>query len=472
MNPQHIIGFQAENIKRITAVKMEFDKDNPSGSIIVTGENGAGKSSVLDALCMALGGASWAAQETVRKGHGKARVVATTEDLVITRRFVGENSYLEVTNREGLVYQKPQDMLRKFIAAVALDPIQFLAMKAEEQATLLMRLCPPPINLDEHQVKHDEEYDRRRDLSRDLRAAEAHLRCLSEPPKDIPNEPVSVADMFAQISKLRNEQATAMAQAREADNLDGEICVAENAVKEFADRLERAQHGLQVKKDARAKMVVTDGAPGLARLVELEKTVQDTEKTNAAVRAKTAYLVAVEAVKALAAQVAKSEQALAALDGAKADAFRKTTFPIPALAVNDAGQLTYKELPLSQASQSEKIRVGLGMVAAANPTLKVAFIRDGSLLDAKSMAEIAEVAKNHNLQVWIERVEDKTPSAVRIIDGSNIGALDVPDPIEIEAEENVADPAVVTGPGAKRKRGRPSKSKPGNLFQGPAEEEL
>jgi len=66
-----IVRFSAENIKRLVAVEIE-----PDGSVVViSGSNGAGKSSCLDAIWLALGGGP-AARETprpIRDGQEHAR---------------------------------------------------------------------------------------------------------------------------------------------------------------------------------------------------------------------------------------------------------------------------------------------------------------------------------------------------------------------------------------------------------------
>ena len=43
---------------------------------------------------------------------------------------------------------------------------------------------------------------------------------------------------------------------------------------------------------------------------------------------------------------------------------------------------------------------------SGNPELRIAEIRDGSLLDDKTLAMIEEMAKEEDFQVWVEKVGD------------------------------------------------------------------
>ena len=46
--PVKIIGFEAENVKRIQAVALE---PSSNGLTVIGGNNGNGKTSILDAIC-------------------------------------------------------------------------------------------------------------------------------------------------------------------------------------------------------------------------------------------------------------------------------------------------------------------------------------------------------------------------------------------------------------------------------------
>ena len=97
--------------------------------------------------------------------------------------------------------------------------------------------------------------------------------------------------------------------------------------------------------------------------------------------------------------------AIAMLDEAESDALAKAVFPVPGLSFTEDG-VTYNSIPLDQASDSEKIRVSLAMAMALNPTIRVIRVNDGSLLDSDNLQLISEMAKDQDMQIWVEMVND------------------------------------------------------------------
>lgn len=59
--------------------------------------------------------------------------------------------------------------------------------------------------------------------------------------------------------------------------------------------------------------------------------------------------------------------------------------PVPGLGIQD-GIVTYNNVPFDQASSAEQLRISVAIAMAANPTLRILRITDGSLLDSKNMA--------------------------------------------------------------------------------------
>ena len=97
-----IINLTAENVKRLRAVEI-----TPNGNVVtVTGRNAQGKTSVLDAIWLALGGGA-AGRETVRPirdGEDKASVTLDLGDLTVVRTWAGDKTTLTVKSADGAKY--------------------------------------------------------------------------------------------------------------------------------------------------------------------------------------------------------------------------------------------------------------------------------------------------------------------------------------------------------------------------------
>ena len=103
-----IIGLVAENYKRLRVVEI-----TPKGRVIqITGKNGQGKTSVLDAIWAALVGAKAMPDKPVRKGADRARIKLDLGELVVTRTIApGGTHTLTVENAKGTKIASPQGML-------------------------------------------------------------------------------------------------------------------------------------------------------------------------------------------------------------------------------------------------------------------------------------------------------------------------------------------------------------------------
>jgi hypothetical protein len=78
-------------------------------------------------------------------------------------------------------------------------------------------------------------------------------------------------------------------------------------------------------------------------------------------------------------------------------------------------------LPFAQASTSIRTRVSVAIGAALAPKLKVILIRNGNDLDDSNFALLAESAREHGLQLWVEKISGaKGQATVLIEDGTVI----------------------------------------------------
>ena len=97
-----IIKLEASNVMRLNAVEI-----TPKGDVVILGgKNGAGKSSVLESILLALGGRKSKIKEPLKKGKDKGKVVLELDGtgLIVTRTFTkAGGGVLTVTDRKSVV---------------------------------------------------------------------------------------------------------------------------------------------------------------------------------------------------------------------------------------------------------------------------------------------------------------------------------------------------------------------------------
>lgn len=403
-----IVKLTAENVKRLRAVEIE-----PDGTVqVVTGRNAQGKSSVLDAMWLALGGGAASRQTArpIRDGEDHASVTLDLGDLVVTRTWTGDRTTLTVTNAEGTKHRSPQAVLDALVGRLSFDPLAFTHLSDREQVAALLDLVTLPFDLADLDQQRAAAYEERTLIGRELRQAEGHLAALPEPAESTPDAEVSPVALFAELRAAQD-------QIGEHERAWRAVEVAQSAREAAQVALTTAQRALVAAQNDEGRAVAAVRAlPEPPDTSDVEDRITTVDEVNTAVRAKAERARASAVVAEHRARYDAETARLAAFDREKAAGLAAAEFPIDGLGF-DAGGVTYRGVPFAQASSAEQIRVSLAMAMALNPKLRVVRILDGSLLDADNLALIAQMARERDYQVWIERVSDTAETAVVIEDG-------------------------------------------------------
>lgn len=418
-----IVSLTASNIKRLTAVEI-----TPDGStVVITGKNGAGKSSVLDAIEYALAGKSSQCPQPVRKGAKRAEVVCDLGDLIVRRTFTrdgGGSLIVELPNSERV--SSPQRILDKLVGKLTFDPLRFSRMPGAAQAEELRSLVG--LDTEELDDERTQLYGHRAIVNRDLRSAKARLEAAPGPHKDAPKEETPAADVLEEIKIAEDENAIRDSKLRARDYLLIQLTAAETAVATASNALADAKRAVKAAEQGRklaAKTVETQKAeilkvcPESTDVQPFRDKLAGLEDLNRQVRQNTARKELAKGVIDLDRKARKLTQAIDGIDEKKAEQLEAAEFPVTGLLFDEDGMVTYNGLPFEQASHAEQLRVSVAMGLAANPTLRVLLIRDGSLLDEDGMIIVSKMAENADAQLWIERVEADQPGAVVIEDGAD-----------------------------------------------------
>ncbi len=420
-----IIQLQAENFKRLKAVDIK-----PNGDVVnISGRNGQGKSSIIDAMWAALGGVENMPAEPVRKGSEKAIIRLDLGDYIVTRKMTQKDgepftTTLVVETPDGMKASKPQALLNGLLGKFSLDPMAFIRMSPKEQFDALKFLVPG-LDLDDIKKKDVHDYELRTVENRKAKEARAAAGAIDA--KDKPAVRVDTAQITADIGrasehnqaiaerKTRREQAAS--QVVSADkaiaNLRGQINTWTDLILDAETQIESHQ---KIANETQAKLLAAPTLPEPLDTAKLAQALADANAANAEaekqerrdelLQTATRHEKAAEAL----------TEAIEAREEHKRTAIAAAKFPVEGLSLGEESVLI-DGVPFGQAATSQKIKTSVSLAMAMNPDIRVIRIEEGSLLDSDALKVIADMAKGSDFQVWVESVSDGTGSGIIIEDG-------------------------------------------------------
>jgi hypothetical protein len=399
-----IIKFTANNVKRLKAVQID-----PDGTVqIISGRNAQGKSSVLDAIWLALGGgpAARSTSRPVRDGEETAMVEIDLGEYVVTRTWKGDRTTLTVKGADGTKHSSPQAILDGLVGRLSFDPLEFTRRSQAEQRDALLSIVDLPFDIADLANDRAALYDERLDVGRER----GLLGAVPAVNDSIPEDEISATELLAEINAARRIETTAETAAASIAGIREAIAVRVKDIAQMKAEMVRLNDTAESMTAALVEPVpghADELESGLSTLEEINRTIRDNNRGRS-IR---------DNDERLAHEYNALTDRIDGLDHIKSVGLAAAVFPVDGLGFDDAG-VTYNGIPFSQASSAEQIQVSLAMAMNLNPTLKVIRIMDGSLLDPDSLALIATAAADADYQIWIERVGDSdSGSAVVIEDG-------------------------------------------------------
>lgn len=433
-----ILSLEASNILRLTAAAVTVGDGTPI--VTVSGQNGQGKSSLLNAIAMAIGGKKLCPPEPLKRGKDRGHVTVDLGAYRVTRKFWRNHakdgelcSSLEVTSPDGATFKSPQALLDKLVSDLTFDPLAFLDLAPAAQREYVRAF----VGLDFTAL----DADRRTALSH-LATATSLLKMADRDVEagdhypDAPDAPVDVEALLAELADAERLAALAADAERSVEakrrqyesttrSLDALVDKI-HALEAELDGLRREVRGLeeartQERIDGTALRVEADAArAAVPDTAALRARLSDASVLNAQVTANVRHAAVVATQAQAREDVEAAKRLIAEIDVKKQAALEAAVFPVPGLAFSDEG-LTFDGLPFEQASYAQQLRVAVAMGLANNPTLKVLLIKHGNALDSKSLSLLTELAEQAGAQVWIERVAEAADGVAIYIEDGRVG---------------------------------------------------
>ncbi len=406
-----IVRLEAENVKRLRCIEI-----TPEGNVVIVGgKNGAGKTSVLDAITYALAGKGAVCDQPVKRGTAKAAVNIDLGEFHVRRTFTAAGGgTLTITASDGTKAASPQALLDKITGKLTFDPLAFASMPVKPQLEALRDLVG--LDFAELDAKRKDLYDERTLAGRDVTGRQKLIDGMPEY-AEAPGAEISVARLSADLeaaTELNRRQGDVRRQCRQAL---GVVVANEGRVIEVQTKLACMEKNLEESQEVAARLSYRVDALVDRDTTTIYADIAEAEEINKKVRANAAKQDRQKCFDEAQVEYAKLTDSIDKIDCQKQAAVANAKFPIDGLTFDETGVL-FNGIPFSQSSSAEQVRVSVAMALAVNPTLKIALIRDGSLLDDGSLRMIAEMAEKADAQVWIEVVStDAGKCSVIIEDG-------------------------------------------------------
>lgn len=317
-------------IRNLFGIK-EYEQDGKS--VELTGTNGAGKTSVIDAIRYALTNKS-NRDYVVHKGESEGEIIIETNDgMTIDRKARTNQADYKSVKRNGLEVNGPESFLRDIFNPLQLNPIEFMGMDKKQQNAIILNMIEYPwdmnkirewfgeipawVNYDQNilsvlndiQSENGEYYQNRRNIDRDIRNKRSFV---SEIAATIPDgydldkwENAHVGELYAEIERKQKEnqeiekakilienrdnkvrkfeadrEISVAALEREISSRSGQIEKDIISLKEQIRALEVEKDGLAAKKSDKMAVIDSDYKANMAKFdAEVEEYKDIADKT-------------------------------------------------------------------------------------------------------------------------------------------------------------------------------------------------
>lgn len=410
---------EVENVKRVKAVSLT---PTQTGLTIIGGNNSQGKTTVLDAICWAVGGNKYKPTNAVRDGaYTDPHIRITLSNGLVVER-AGKNSALKVIDPQG--NKSGQALLDSFISELALNLPKFLNASDKEKADTLLRIIGVGDQLAQMENEEQRLYNQRRAVGQ---IADQKKKFAAELPSwpNVPEQPVTASELIQRQQDILRKNA-------ENQRLRGELAKWTAEVSRLESELESAKQKLIIAQTSATDLQDESTA-------EIEQSIAEIDAVNAKVRDNIAKVQAEHEAAELSGQYDDLTNQIEGIRKARTDLLNSADLPLPGLSVA-AGKLLYNGKAWDCMSGSEQLRVATAIVRRLNPECGFVLLDKLEQMDMQTLAEFGQWLESEGLQAIATRVSTGDECSVIIEDGYIAGSAP-PEP----APASAAPPRYVPG---------------------------
>lgn len=423
-----IVGLKIENFKKIEFVNLELD----SKMNIVSGNNGAGKTSLVEALMGAIGGKTELGkdpQRKIKKGADKAVIDVMLSDgkrtLNIKRTITGKDVYLKATTEDGSpVKQSDLDLIFNHTTINLMD---LLHMKIKDQVEFIKRVGG--IDTSVVEAAYKEKFSERTFLNKGLKEAQIKVKSFGDVEKEERVDPVEVIEQINQIAEHNNEVDLYLRSIETKENkkfgIDKDVEAIEKSIKESEQRTLTLKKELVDEKKNQKNIIadINNAKKGIKKKKDdsnYKLKLQDIEGINSRANNYDRFIAETDILSSAVIKVSYINADMTTLLKERDDLIKNSKLPFKNVSFDKDRGVIINDIPFDDMSSAEQIRIMSRIYIESNPGLKVIYIKDGSLLDRDTLQAISEMSELKDYQFLVEVVSEQDESII-MRDGAVLG---------------------------------------------------
>ena len=401
---------ELENVKKIKAVALT---PSANGLTIIGGNNAQGKTSVLDAICWALGGNKYKPSNP----QNNASVIPPNLNITLSNGLVvertGKNSTLKVTDPNG--NKGGQQLLDEFIEQLAIDLPKFMESSSKDKANTLLQIIGVGDQLALLEKEEKELYNERLAIGR-IADQKKKFAKEQEYYQDAPKDLVSPSELIQKQQEILAKNGENQRKRENVARIQQDVTFFTQEVNSLRIQLKNKEEQLRISLED-LEIAKKDAVDLIDESTEeLEQSIANIDEINRKVRANLDKEKAEDEAREYERQYESLTCKITEVRDSKTELLKGAQLPLEGLSVED-GELTYNNQKWDNMSGAERLKVSTAIVRKLNPKCGFVLLDKLECMDMDTLNEFGRWLEDEGLQAIATRVSTGDECSIIIEDG-------------------------------------------------------